>query len=185
MTPDEERELGRLMQRAQDGDQQAYEDLLTRVSLLVRGFVRRRVADAPWGDDVVQECLVALHRARHTYDPARPFAPWMYAIAQNRLVDGLRAQRRRLLREVQPDGHWPEPGRRATQEREALATDLRKAVSGLPDNQRRVIELLKFEELSVREVAARLGMTESNVKVTAHRGYRALRRRIEEWSRAD
>src|SRR5918992_3194108 len=119
MTPEQERELGHLMVRAQDGDRQAYEDLLTRVSGLVRGFVRRRVGDAAWGDDVVQECLVALHRARHTYDPTRPFAPWMYAIAQNRLVDALRVQRRRLLRELRPDAA-PEPGRRALQERDAL-----------------------------------------------------------------
>jgi RNA polymerase sigma-70 factor (ECF subfamily) len=58
-------------------------------------------------------------------------------------------------------------------------------VAALPDKQRRVIELLKFEELSVREVASRLGMSEANVKVTAHRGYRALRRRVEAWTRAD
>lgn len=173
------------MASAQNGDRQAYEDLLTRVSRLVRAFVRRRVGDIGWADDVVQESLVALHRARHTYDPSRPFAPWLYAIAQNRLVDALRAQRRRLLREVHAEAAWPELGRRPEQERHALNQDLRRAVADLPDNQRRVIELLKFEELSVREVAAKLGMSESNVKVTAHRGYRALRRRIEEWTRAD
>lgn len=173
------------MTRAQDGDRQAYEDLLTRVAALVRAFVRRRVGDILWADDVVQECLVALHRARHTYDSARPFAPWLYAIAQNRLVDALRAQRRILLREVHAETAWPDLGTRPEQERNALHADLRRAVSDLPDNQRRVIELLKFEDLSVREVAARLGMSESNVKVTAHRGYKALRRRIEEWTRAD
>jgi len=185
MTPDQEQELGMLMASAQDGDRRAYEDLLTRVAALVRALVRRRIGDVAWADDVVQESLVALHRARHTYDPARPFAPWLYAIAQNRLVDALRAQRRRLLREVHVETDWPALARRPEQERQALSQDLRRAVAGLPENQRRVIELLKFEDLSVREVASRLGMSESNVKVTAHRGYRALRRRIEEWTRAD
>ena len=184
MTVDSEIELGRLMTEAQRGDRQRYEELLTRVAVLVRAFVRRRVGDVPWVDDVVQEALIALHRARHTFDASRPFVPWMYAIAQNRLVDSLRVQRRRLLRELRPDAA-PEPGRRALQERDALLTDVRRAVSGLPDKQRRVIELLKFEELSVREVAARLGMSEANVKVTAHRGYRALRQQIEGWTRAD
>jgi RNA polymerase sigma factor (sigma-70 family) len=184
MTPTQEVELGRLMIEAQNGDRLAYEQLLTRVAGVVQAFVRRRVGDAAWSDDVVQECLVALHRARHTYDAARPFAPWLYAIAQNRLVDALRVQRRRLLREIQPE-LAPEPAHRPVQERDALRADVRRAVAGLPDHQRQVIELLKFEELSVAEVAARLGMTESNVKVTAHRGYRALRRRIEEWTRAD
>jgi RNA polymerase sigma-70 factor (ECF subfamily) len=184
VTAEQEIELGRLMTLAQDGNRQAYEDLLTRVSGLVLAFVRRRVGDAPWSEDVMQDCLVALHKARHTYDPARPFAPWMYAIAQNRLLDALRVQRRRLLRELQPD-LMPERGRRPLQERDALLADVRKAVAALPDHQRQVIELLKFEDLSVREVAARLGMSEANVKVTAHRGYRALRRRIEEWTGAD
>jgi RNA polymerase sigma-70 factor (ECF subfamily) len=125
-----------------------------------------------------------VHRARHTYDPVRPFAPWLYAIVQNRFIDALRARRRRLLRELDADTAG-EVGIHARQERDALGRDIRRAVDGLPDNQRRVIELLKFEELSVREVASRLGMTETNVKVTAHRGYRALRRRIEEWTRED
>lgn len=184
MTPEQESELGRLMVAAQRGDGAAYERLLTRVAALVHAFVRRRVGDASWLDDVVQECLVALHRARHTYDSARPFAPWLYAIAQNRLVDALRVQRRRLLRELQPE-LTPEPGRRPLQERDALLGDVRRALAALPDTQRRVIHMLKFEDLSVREVAERLEMSEANVKVTAHRGYRALRRQIEEWTRAD
>jgi RNA polymerase sigma-70 factor, ECF subfamily len=185
MTPEQERELGHLMVRAQDGDRQAYEDLLTRVSGLITGFVRRRVGDAAWADDVVQECLVALHRARHTYDPTRPFAPWLFAIAQNRLVDALRVARRRVLRELAPESVWPALAKRPNQERDAMRADLRREVAALPEKQRRVIELLKFEELSVREVASRLGMSEANVKVTAHRGYRALRRRVEAWTRAD
>lgn len=184
MTPEQESDLGRLMALAQDGDRQAYEELLTRVAALVRALVRRRTGDASWSEDVVQDALVALHRARHTYDAGRPFAPWMYAIAQNRLVDALRVTRRRLLREIQPDV-MPEPSRRALQERDALRADVRRAVAALPDRQRQVIELLKFEDLSVRDVATRLGMSEANVKVTAHRGYRALRRQIEEWTRVD
>lgn len=184
MTAEQEADLARQMVAAQGGDRHAYEALLIRVAALAQAFVRRRVGDAPWCDDVVQESLLALHRARHTYDPARPFAPWMYAIVQNRLVDALRVQRRRLLREIEASSAL-DRGARPRQERDALSTDVRRAVAGLPDNQRRVIELLKFEDLSVREVAARLGMTETNVKVTAHRGYRALRQRIEEWTGAD
>lgn len=184
MTPEQEGELGRLMVAAQGGDGAAYEDLLTRVAGLVQAFVRRRVGDASWSEDVVQECLVALHRARHTYDGSRPFAPWLYAIAQNRLVDGLRVQRRRLLRELQPE-LAPEPGRRPPQERDALLGDVRRALARLPETQRQVIHMLKFEDLSVREIAQRLDMSEANVKVTAHRGYRALRRQFEEWTRAD
>jgi RNA polymerase sigma-70 factor (ECF subfamily) len=183
VTGEQEIELGRLMVQAQNGDRAAYEQLLRQVAALAAGYVRRRLGDVPWADDVVQESLIALHRARHTYDRARPFVPWLYAIIQNRLLDALRVQRRRILRELDPD-RGPEPWRPPPQDREALARDVRRVVAMLPERQRRVIELLKLEELSVREVAARLGMSEANVKVTAHRGYRALRRKIEE-SRAD
>ena len=84
----------------------------------------------------------------------------MYAIVQNRLIDALRVQRRRLLRELDPEAWCRSRGVGAPQERDALLTDVRRAVAALPDHQRRVIELLKFEDLSVREVAARLGMSE-------------------------
>jgi RNA polymerase sigma-70 factor, ECF subfamily len=181
---EQEAELGRLMIAAQRGHRESYDALLTRVVRVVQAFVRTRVGDVAWCDDVVQEALLAVHRARHTYDPSRPFAPWLYAIIHNRFIDALRAERRRLLRELDAAAAG-ESGECPRQERDALSSDVRRAVSGLPDNQRRVIELLKFEDLSVREVASRLGMTETNVKVTAHRGYRALRRQIEEWTRAD
>ena len=184
MNSEQEAELGRLMVAAQRGDRQSYETLLTRVAGLALAFVRKRAGDAAWCEDVVQESLLAVHRARHTYDPQRPFVPWLYAIVHNRFIDAVRLQRRRVLRELQADGALQQGGS-APQERDAFLRDVRRAVSGLPENQRRVIELLKFEDLSVREVAVRLGMTETNVKVTAHRGYRALRRQIEEWTVAD
>jgi RNA polymerase sigma-70 factor (ECF subfamily) len=184
VTAEQEAELGRLMVAAQRGDRSSYETLLTHVAGLAQAFVRKRAGDVSWCDDVVQESLLAVHRARHTYDAKRPFVPWMYAIVHNRFVDTLRSQRRRWMRELPMDGTG-EPGAGAVQERQAFLRDIRHAVSELPENQRRVIELLKFEDLSVREVASRLGMSETNVKVTAHRGYRALRRQIEEWSRAD
>ena len=172
------------MEAAQGGDRRSYEELLTRVASLAQAFVRKRAGDPAWCDDVVQESLLAVHRARHTYDATRPFAPWVYAIIQNRFIDALRVQRRRLARELQSEAPL-DFADRPVQERDALRRDVRRAVSGLPENQRRVIELLKFEELSVREVATRLRMSETNVKVTAHRGYRALRRQMEEWSGAD
>src|SRR5215207_5875635 len=88
------------MTRAQAGDRQAYEDLLRALSVVARGFVRRRVGWAEWIEDVVQEALLTVHRARQTYDPARPFAPWFYAILNSRLIDALRDHRRVRSREL-------------------------------------------------------------------------------------
>src|SRR5437588_13033441 len=100
-----EGELSALMRSAQDGDGRAYEALLVRIAALVREFARGRLQRADWLEDVAQETLLSIHRDRHTYDPSRPFLPWMYAIARHRLLDFAARQRRRELREIaaEPD----------------------------------------------------------------------------------
>lgn len=72
------------MARAQAGDGEAYRLLLDSVAADLRGFFRRRVRETQEVEDHVQETLLTLHRARHTYDPSRAFEPWLYAIARNR-----------------------------------------------------------------------------------------------------
>ena len=120
---------------------------------------------------------MAVHRARQTYDPVKPFAPWFYAVATNRLIDVLRRERRVTAREI-PGDVLPdqEMAGGAAIHDEIDVEAIHAAVASLPPRQREVIEALKFHDRSVREVAGDLKMTESAVKVTAHRGYRALKR---------
>jgi RNA polymerase sigma-70 factor (ECF subfamily) len=164
------------MRRAQSGDQSAYASLLVLLTSVTRRYARGRLGAVIWVDDVVQETLMAVHGARHTYDPQRPFAPWFYAIASSRMIDVLRREKRVTAREIAgdalPDAREPAGSRRDEIDAEAI----RAAVAALPTRQRDVIEGLKFRDQSVREVAGRMGMSESAVKVTAHRGYRALKR---------
>lgn len=163
------------MRLAQRGDQRAYASLLVLLTGVTRQFARGRLGAVVWIDDVVQETLLAIHGARQTYDPARPFAPWFYAIASSRMIDVIRRERRVASRQVATDV-LPEPvapGR----DRDDIDVDaVHAALASLPPRQREVIERLKFRDESVREVSSGLGMSESAVKVTAHRGYRALRR---------
>jgi RNA polymerase sigma-70 factor (ECF subfamily) len=180
VTPDQEQEAGLLMVRAQAGDQQAYEDLLRALTREARGFVGRRVGWTDWTEDVVQDALLTVHRARQTYDPARPFAPWFYAILNSRLIDALRSRRRVRARELVDEeavGRQVAP-QTQNDRSDAVRETLARAVAQLPRVQREVVSLLKYEDLSVREVATRLGMSESAVKVTAHRGYKVLRRTV-------
>lgn len=165
------------MRRAQAGEEDAYAELLVLLTAATRSYVRFRVgAPVPWLDDVVQETLIAVHQARHTFDGHRPFAPWFYAIARNRFVDGLRRAHRVRQHEVVCDV-WPEF--RDTRDDGASDVDVeavRRALASLPPRQREVVEAMKLRDESVRDIATRLGMTMTAVKVTAHRGYRALRR---------
>ena len=170
-SPDRELDLGRLMALAQGGDRAAYEALLTALARAARPLAARRLP-ADRVDDGVQNVLLAVHRARHTYDPARPFGPWFLALALHRLTDTWREVHRatRLQADAVEPWAWPE----IPEGHEALL----EAVSVLPARQRRVVELLKLEQRSVREVARILDMSESAVKVTAHRAYRSLRRTL-------
>ena len=179
MTPEQERDAGGLMSRAQQGDGAAYAELLTLLAATARRFARNRFGDVAWLDDVAQETLVTVHAARHTYDPRRPFAPWFYAILSSRMIDVLRRERRIAGREV---GTYvlPDTGPSMTstpaREIDGRFDRVRQALDILPARQRDVVSALKLREESVKEIGARLGMSESAVKVTAHRGYRALRR---------
>lgn len=177
MTAEQEQQSASLMRLAQGGDQLAYASLLVLLTTVVRQFSRQRVGPVPWIDDVVQETLLAVHSARHTWDSRRPFAPWFYAIASNRMIDVLRRERRVAAREIASDLEIEHATVAVQTGRDDIDVEaIRAAVSALPTRQRQVIEGLKFEDRSVREVAGRLRMSESAVKVTAHRGYRALRR---------
>jgi RNA polymerase sigma-70 factor, ECF subfamily len=164
---------------AQQGDQRAYEELLRLIAREARSFVGRRVGWADWTEDVVQEVLLTVHRTRHTYDPERPFAPWFYAITSSRLIDVLRTRKRVITREVaDEEAIAAQPAPAGTERASDVSEALAQAVARLPRVQREVVSLLKYEDLSVREVAARMQMTEGAVKTMAHRGYKVLRRTV-------
>jgi RNA polymerase sigma-70 factor, ECF subfamily len=176
LTGEKERELAELFRRAQGGDQDAYDCLLRALAGLVREYGWRRAPRWLGVEDFVQDVLVSVHRARQTYDPSRPIAPWFYAIVESRFVDAWRRAHRRVIREQPLDestvarSTTTAPGGRSRSDEIVDALDL------LPPLQRRIIRWLKIDELSVRQIAQRLRMTEGAVKVAAHRGYAALRR---------
>lgn len=179
MTPQQEQRATALMIDTQRGDAAAYAELLTLLAATSRQYARNRLGDVPWLDDVAQEVLVTVHKARSTYDARRPFAPWFYAILSHRMIDVLRKERRVGAREVGVDvlpevvtQHGSRPGGLHDVDSDAL----RSALDALPARQREVVSALKLRDESVKEVSERLGMSVSSVKVTAHRGYRALRR---------
>src|SRR5262249_18067551 len=142
-----------------------------------RRYARGRVGDVPWLDDVVQETLLAVHAARRTYDRRRPLAPWFYAILSNRLIDVLRKEHRVRSREIVPD-MLPEPDVAVggAHRDDVDFERVKAALAALPARQREIVSALKLGDASVRDVSHRFGMSESAVKVTAHRGYQALRR---------
>lgn len=169
-----------LMVAAQGGDRAAYATLLSEIAPLVRAAVRRRYPYVGREDaeDIVQDVLLAVHSVRHTYDPSRPFLPWLMAIAHNRAVDALRRTIRKSDREVAvaeyPETFDPAESNLST-EAYGDPEALRLAVAELPEGQRKAIEMLRFRELSLKEAAAESGMSAGALKVAVHRATRSLR----------
>jgi len=179
MTPQQEQRATALMIGAQQGDASAYAELLTMVAAAARQYARNRLGDVPWLEDVAQEALITVHAARRTYDVRRPFAPWFYAILSSRLIDVVRKERRVRMREIGADVLPERPLADRPPRADASGVDpehLHAALDALPARQREVVSALKLRDESVKEISDRLKMSPSAVKVTAHRGYRALRR---------
>lgn len=173
--------LARLMKAAQAGDTAAYASLLRAVMPVIRNTVRgaRGFLGAAEIEDLVQDVLLSLHAVRATYDPDRPFMPWLIAITRNRLTDGARRHARRAAHEVQVEelpvtfaddatnieietGSYGDPDA------------LRQAIEALPPGQKAAVEMLKLRELSLKEAAAASGMSVGALKVSVHRAMTTL-----------
>ena len=178
-----EARLAALMASAQDGDRAAYQRLLRACLPLIRSVARGQGVPGDRVDDVIQDVLLTIHRARRTYDPARPFTPWLRAIAQRRAIDALRQQGRQRTREVHAplayESH-PDPAAPATQalEQSDRARRLRVAVAALPDGQRQAVEELGLQERTLDEAAVSTGRTKGALKVNLHRALKTLRIRL-------
>jgi RNA polymerase sigma-70 factor (ECF subfamily) len=180
---DLESTLARHMAAAQQGDGTAYQELL-RLSLPVIAAAARGTGVPPDRvDDVVQEVLLTVHRARATYDPARPFLPWLRAIAQRRAIDALRRQGRQRTREIHDPIAYeqhPDTGASASGglEHGDRARLLARAVAALPEGQRQAVEHLALREQSLQEAAAETGRSSGALKVNLHRALKTLRARM-------
>ncbi|HVJ51764.1 MAG TPA: sigma-70 family RNA polymerase sigma factor [Aliidongia sp.] len=177
----EDREWGRLMAAAQDGDARAYECLLLEIQPLIRRIVAPSHRNADRAEDVVQDVLLALHRVRHTYDPTRPFSHWLAAIARRRSIDALRRKGRIDLSEISDDiayETYSDPIANRILETRQKSDALRSAIATLPSTQRKALELLKLREMSLAEASAETGKSVSALKVAVHRAVKALRLRM-------
>jgi RNA polymerase sigma-70 factor, ECF subfamily len=161
----------KMMVGAQAGDGRLYNDLLSELSEILRKYFMRQVQNDALAQDLVQETLTSIHKGRHSYIPGRPFGPWLFSIARNKLIDNRRSAKRKpqYMAQVEDLSDTLVAPSDVAPPEQFIA-----AFNKLPEKQRSVLSLLKIEGFSVRSVAAQLGLSESDVKVTAHRAQKAL-----------
>ncbi|MFC5606388.1 sigma-70 family RNA polymerase sigma factor [Variovorax soli] len=174
MVADVEAALKGLFLQGLGGDAAAYRAFLDQLSRHLRAFLARRLFG--WPDDVedlVQECLLAMHNQRHTYQSDQPLTAWVHAIARYKMIDLLRAK---SVREALHDSIDDADDLFADDEASPgeARRDLQTLLATLPERQREAIVRTKLEGLSVAETASLTGMSESAVKVNVHRGLKAL-----------
>jgi len=169
------------MRSAVAGDGAAYQRLLRAVTPVLRAAARRGLARAgqpvDQSEDIVQEILLAVHLKRHTWDVDAPFAPWLFAIARNKLIDTLRRRGRRVFVNID-DFAETIAGEPAAET--APASEVAAQLQFLPARQREVVQSIAVESTSVRDTATKLEMSEGAVRVALHRGLASLTAKLRE-----
>jgi RNA polymerase sigma-70 factor, ECF subfamily len=171
--------LAMLMQQSLNGDQRAYAELLRDTARLLRPYLAKRLSFTNEVDDLLQEILISIHKARHTYDGQRPYMPWVYAIAKFRLQDYLRAHYSDQLHHAIELSEVEESLAEHVTETALSYESISGEVQKLPEKQATILKLMHQDGYTAKEVAEKLGMNESAVKVAAHRAYKVLREKLE------
>ena len=164
------KDWGKLMAAGRYGDDRAYRRLLGELHNWLTRWYRRRLPTA-LVDDASQEALVAVHNNRNTYEPSRPFVPWLTSIVRHKWADQLRAAKRRESDPL-PDDLAVEDHESAVI-RESL---LERLMVALTPAQAQVIRLVKLEGYSIAEASHRTGQSRPLVKVNIHRGLAKMQR---------
>jgi RNA polymerase sigma-70 factor, ECF subfamily len=160
------------------GDEVAYKAFLSDLTRYLRGYLLRRLPHLrDEVEDLVQDILLVVHNARHTYRTNEPLTAWVHAIARYKLIDFFRTRARRESLNDPLDDHldiFTIPGDEASDARR----DIGKLLAHLPEKQRLSIIHMRLHGLSITETAQLTGLSESAVKVGVHRGLKALAARV-------
>jgi RNA polymerase sigma-70 factor (ECF subfamily) len=173
---DSEAELESLMQRYQQADSTAATLLAERLSGKLYRYFLAQVREPALAEDLLQDSWLRIHKSRHTYRPAEPLLPWVFAIARRVQVDRYRKNKRIGRHEVQKDFVEDIPVVAPQKSPTDALPDLAELLKTLPPQQRETVLLLKVSGLSLEEVSRATGVSVGAVKQRAHRAYENLRR---------
>lgn len=178
-----------LVAAVQGGDSSAFDELVRRWERKIRGAVYRVVGSEEEARDVTQEAFLKAFRGLAGFKSEARFSSWLYQIALNLSRDKLRRRKLRdhaSLDAMEEDGHASPalvsraPDAHAQFQRDDLSRRVAAAVAALPDDQREVIVLKEYQDLTFVEIAEVLELPVSTVKTRLYRGLTLLRERLEQ-----
>ena len=175
----DEQRWAAMMVRAQSGCEAEYRQLLQELSDVIARYLCSRFGHHHFIEDCVQDSLVAIHEARHTYDACRKFRPWLFAIVRHKAIDTLRRQRshEQLIDQQKGVQSLQEQALGGNQLEDQLIKF--NLINALSPEHRDAITLTKLKGYSTAEAAAQLCISEGALKVRIHRGIRRLKRLVQ------
>jgi len=179
MQESDENRWSLLMVSAQAGNESDYQQLLKEVAEVITKFLRSRFGHQHFIEDCVQESLIGIHQARHTYDPKRHFRPWLFAIVRNKAIDFLRKKRTMVKAHEDFQREQEILSQPSSQSVPLDEITEGRLLESLSVQHREVLVLTKIIGFSIAETAERLGISESAVKVRVHRAVRKLQQLLE------
>ena len=174
----------RMMLGAKHGDSGALDRLVEKHHGRVRHYVYRVVQDEAVSEELAQEVFLRVHRHREKYQPTARFTTWLYQIANHVALNWIRDhQYERQDERLDADASYHQvaaPGMNIDDwlVLEVTLRAVRQAVDELPERQRTVVMMHKFEELECDEIGQILGCTNQAVRSLLCRAYRTLRERL-------
>jgi RNA polymerase sigma-70 factor (ECF subfamily) len=163
------------MEGYQRADNAATSRLIERLSPMLLRFLAGPLQTRDHAEDMLQDCWMRIHKARHTYRPGSPVLPWVFAIARHTRVDAYRRRSQITRRELVSEDLEASGAATVEPAEPDQGDDLWKLVQQLPCSQQEVVKMLKVAGLSLEETARATGSTVGSVKQKAHRAYRKLR----------
>ena len=170
---DKYNEFAELLRAGNSGDQASYHHFLNEISPQLRRMIHMKVP-ASDVEDVLQEVLISVHKARHTYDGKRPIMPWLAAITHFRVTDYLRKHYAAMKHQTVDIEDMKEFLADVTQG-DTAPEGIEELLKDVPEKQKRILIMMHVEGFTARQVGEKLNMNESAVKVAAHRALKKIR----------
>lgn len=165
------------MEQYAGGNSEAFIRVYDAVAPRIFAFLLRQTRNRAQAEDLLQQTMLQVHRARDQFIPGAAVVPWAFAIARRFLIDSVRRGPREILHDVEELDIRAATSPRADDLVAAseLAARIDRTLAKLPEQQRTAFQLIKHEGLTFAEAAEVLGTTVAAVKLRAHRAYTAVR----------
>ncbi len=170
-----------LLLSANAGNRASYAELLSWLSKHAEVQIKRNLRNyhnfpAQGIDDILQDVLITFHQTHQTFDSSRPLLPWINSIIKYKSIDFLRRKEFRVTMTSVEVETIKEEWHKDDEEENNQQEELLHLIESLPPEQKEVLKLAKLEGFSGKEIAFKLNITESNVKVIIHRAIKHIKK---------